>query len=440
MAWRRSCVAIRRHSAISTASRSDSAQASSSADGGWPGRQEPTSDGRGDAAWARRASRPLTAGTPGDGRHSKARRSRSVETFVYTCVVEIEAWPSSSCTTRRSAPWSSMWVAQEWRSTCGLSRSHEPGPRRRSAVTMAQPAWRDRRPPRWLRNTASASPRRAQRAGARAGGGRTAPASRPPRPARADPTGTMRSFAPLPKTRTSALVGVEVAERQPAQLADAHARAVEQLEDGAVPTVDGVVADHGVEQRRHLLLGERLGQPGGHPRCGDVGRGVGRRSGPPRPGSGGGRGRRRVARATEAGARPPARRWPTYAVDVGLVDVAPAAGPRSSSHRHVGGQVAPVRRRACCATGPARPPARSGTPRRRGAGRRSERGGHRGHRPAGPSCASTSSRPITAAALTISPVRAPGGWPRPAGGGRRSCAPPPARGPHAATGRRSEAT
>ena len=40
---------------------------------------------------------------------------------MYTCVVEIEAWPSSSCTTRMSAPWSSMWVAHEWRSTCGLT-------------------------------------------------------------------------------------------------------------------------------------------------------------------------------------------------------------------------------------------------------------------------------------------------------------------------------
>ena len=45
---------------------------------------------------------------------------------MYTCVVLIEAWPSSSCTARMSAPWSSMWVAQEWRSTWGLSRPASP--------------------------------------------------------------------------------------------------------------------------------------------------------------------------------------------------------------------------------------------------------------------------------------------------------------------------
>src|SRR4051812_35169982 len=35
---------------------------------------------------------------------SYAARSRSGDTFVYTCVVEMLAWPSSSCTTLRSAP------------------------------------------------------------------------------------------------------------------------------------------------------------------------------------------------------------------------------------------------------------------------------------------------------------------------------------------------
>ena len=51
---------------------------------------------------------------------------RSVDTSVYTCVVLIDAWPSTSCTTRMSAPWSSMWVAHECRSTCGLSLPSRP--------------------------------------------------------------------------------------------------------------------------------------------------------------------------------------------------------------------------------------------------------------------------------------------------------------------------
>src|SRR3954447_5894405 len=46
-------------------------------------------------------------------------RSRSTVTSVYTCVVVTEAWPSSSCTTRTSAPPSSRWVAKECRSVCG---------------------------------------------------------------------------------------------------------------------------------------------------------------------------------------------------------------------------------------------------------------------------------------------------------------------------------
>ena len=39
---------------------------------------------------------------------------------VYTCVVEMSAWPSIICTLRRSAPCSTMCVAQLWRNPCGL--------------------------------------------------------------------------------------------------------------------------------------------------------------------------------------------------------------------------------------------------------------------------------------------------------------------------------
>src|SRR5271166_2132520 len=38
---------------------------------------------------------------------------------VYTCVVEISAWPRMVCTVRRSAPFSTMCVAHECRSMCG---------------------------------------------------------------------------------------------------------------------------------------------------------------------------------------------------------------------------------------------------------------------------------------------------------------------------------
>src|SRR5436190_9973333 len=81
-------------------------------------------------------------------------RSRSGETFVYTCVVESDACPSSSCTTRMSAPWSSMWVAHEWRRTCGKRRSPSPA-RSPAARTMSHAPCRVRRPPRAFRNTGS---------------------------------------------------------------------------------------------------------------------------------------------------------------------------------------------------------------------------------------------------------------------------------------------
>src|ERR1041385_1833351 len=35
----------------------------------------------------------------------------------------MSAWPSSVCTTRRSAPLCRRWLANAWRSTCGLSLS-----------------------------------------------------------------------------------------------------------------------------------------------------------------------------------------------------------------------------------------------------------------------------------------------------------------------------
>ena len=46
---------------------------------------------------------------------------------MYIWVVEMSAWPSISCTARRSQPPASRWVAKLWRSVWGLIRPAEPG-------------------------------------------------------------------------------------------------------------------------------------------------------------------------------------------------------------------------------------------------------------------------------------------------------------------------
>ena len=123
-------------------------------------------------------------------------------------------------------------------------------PAGRSFLTTAHAAWRVSRPPRRLRNTASASSRRRHCAGhqqhpaARARTTRRAPRRR------ARPNGTMRSFDPLPNSRTrrpsksmSPIDSPHASEmRAPVR--------VQQLEQGPVAPRDRVVADDGVEQRR----------------------------------------------------------------------------------------------------------------------------------------------------------------------------------------------
>ena len=113
----------------------------------------------------------------------------------------MEAWPSISCTVRMSAPQSSMWVAQEWRSTWGVSSPSRPASAPRRRTTVHTP-WRVSRPPRWFKKTASASPRRAQRRGSSrprpSGASQRSSASAAQRP-----TGTIRSLEPLPITRAS---------------------------------------------------------------------------------------------------------------------------------------------------------------------------------------------------------------------------------------------
>ena len=236
--------------------------------------------------------------------------------------------PSSSCTARMSAPWSSMWVAHEWRSTCGLSRSPRPA---RLAVARARSARRPgaySRPPRRLRNTASASPRRAHRSGAST--------SRPPgaelgaeRVAgeaadRHDPL--LGALAEGPDQ--GALGGRRRRGYRPDQLGDAQPGAVEHLEHGPVAAGHRLVADHRGEQAVDLVLGQRLGQalraPGAPPRR--------RPDRPPgalrRPGTGSSaRTATRATRLTDGRRPAPALQPGHVVVDVG----SPAASSRAPS-------------------------------------------------------------------------------------------------------------
>ena len=126
-----------------------------------------------------------------------------------------------------------------WRSCAeemGLARSaetdvgrppgdHQPGP------------WRLSRPPRWLRKTASASPRRAHRSAPSPAGRR----DRTTTPATAGPGGRAARCAPCGPCRRPAAGRRRRRRRrgQPDELGDPEAGAVEHLEDRPVATVDG---------------------------------------------------------------------------------------------------------------------------------------------------------------------------------------------------------
>ena len=221
---------------------------------------------------------------------------------MYTCVVLIEAWPSSSCTARMSAPWSSMWVAQEWRSTWGLSCALEARPAAPCRRSTSHAPWRVSRPPRALRNTASASPRRRHCSGASA---------RPalgPEPRHERPDGAARRAArpaPCSPCRTPGAARRRGRRRRatarPAPRCAARCRRAPRAWPGrAAPT--GPSPTGRVEQAPDLLLGERLRQAPRHPGQLDVGAGIGggaalvgeepvqrahrhQRRGPPTPGA-----------------------------------------------------------------------------------------------------------------------------------------------------------
>ena len=184
-----------------------------------------------------------------------------------------------------SAPWSSMWVAHEWRSTWGVRRSprpdrvavlahHAPGP---LAAEPAAPLVQEHRlgvaPPGPLLGAigARSRPVRARRRGRRGRSGRAGRCAPWP-PCRRPAAGpTSRSTSPSDRPTSSEIRS---------------AGAVEDLEEGPVPAGHGVVADDRVEQR-----------PRPRPRSGPWAaprhpwrsrrRPPGRRGrGPPRPGTG----------------------------------------------------------------------------------------------------------------------------------------------------------
>ena len=101
------------------------------------------------------------------------------------------AWPSISCTLRRSAPPSSRWVAAVCRRPCGPGVGHRRG-RRRSSCTTRRAVRGSRRPPRAPRKRAGplraqASTGRPWRASRRPPGPQAVPRARraPCRPSRA---------------------------------------------------------------------------------------------------------------------------------------------------------------------------------------------------------------------------------------------------------------
>ena len=102
---------------------------------------------------------------PSDAHSGRPRRSRAASRCVYFCVVESEAWPSSSWIARRSAPACSRCVAKVCRSACGEISSGRPAARSRRLSSRAIERGVSR-PPRAL--TKSGSPLSRPRVAARA--------------------------------------------------------------------------------------------------------------------------------------------------------------------------------------------------------------------------------------------------------------------------------
>ena len=134
----------------------------------------------------------------------------------------MSAWPSSSCTTRRSAPWLSRWVAKAWRSVCGEMACADAG-LRRVALDQVPERLARHRPPRAVTNSASLClPSQQQRP--RLCDVAPRPSRAPPRPpAPAAPCCPCRGCAPRPCPAT-----LRHAQRH--QLGDAQAAGIEHLQ------------------------------------------------------------------------------------------------------------------------------------------------------------------------------------------------------------------
>ena len=177
-----------------------------------------------------------------------------------------------------SAPWASMWLAQECRRTWGLTTSprptrsarwcdHGPGP------LPAEPA------PRGVEEdglgVAAPGPAVRGHAGPSVGG-QPPVEGHPGRPPERD----QPLLGPLAEHPEQAVVALQVHEGETDHLGDAGPGAVEHLEQGPVPEVGWFGPAHRVQQLEHLVLVEGLGQPAGDAGRPEVGGGIAGRSSP----------------------------------------------------------------------------------------------------------------------------------------------------------------
>ncbi len=178
----------------------------------------------------------------------------------------MSAWPSIICTLRRSAPCSTMCVAQLWRNPCGLVEWF-------AVFTSRQIHCRVSGMPRSERNIRARScrgtlgrarPLRAELIRSRCG----LPSRKYCSKARSAerPSGTIRSLSPLPRTCTRPASSARSLTLSETDLRDPQSARIQQLENGAVAQRCGLGLRMRRRQRcplqhlRHLRLGQRFGQ------------------------------------------------------------------------------------------------------------------------------------------------------------------------------------
>ncbi len=168
---------------------------------------------------------------------------------MYRSVVERSAWPSISCTERRSAPPSSRWVANEWRRRCGWTRS---------GSSPALPA--SRRRMRKAPARVSAPPWALRKSSGRWRLSRIRPAAGEVAAQRLDGLAPDRDDALLGALAEAAdepLLEIDAGALEPDRLAHAQARAVEQLDERPVAERARAGADGRLDQALGLAGRER---------------------------------------------------------------------------------------------------------------------------------------------------------------------------------------